>query len=282
MRSVITLTSDFGLCDGYVASMKGAILGISPEASIVDISHEIKPQDIHQAAFVLATAVPHFPPKTIHVVVVDPDVGTERPAIIVKTVSGYFVTPDNGSLSYVLKPYLIHPQPSGGSVSVKTGFKSELALKVIKITDRSFCQSPVSNTFHGRDIFAPAAAYLSIGKNLFDFGEEAETIEMLALTAPQNNPDGSVTGHIIHIDHFGNLITDITSSDITQKRDSAVIEVGKEHIKGINKTYAAGPDLLAYIGSSGYLEIAVKNGHAASQLAVKTGDAVKLCDLHRG
>jgi S-adenosylmethionine hydrolase len=282
MRSVITLTSDFGLSDCYVASMKGVILSINPEANIVDISHEIKPQDIHQAAFVLATAAGFFPPRAIHVVVVDPGVGTERSAIIVKTALGYFVTPDNGSLSYVLKPFLISPSTAKGSVPVKTGFKDELALEAVRITDRSYCQSPVSNTFHGRDIFAPAAAHLSIGENLSDFGEEADTIEMLPLSQPHINADGSITGQIIHIDNFGNLVTDITSSDIVVDMDSVVIKVGKEHIKGISKTYAGGADLLAYIGSGGYLEIAVKNGNAASLLALKTGDAVKLCDLHRG
>jgi len=278
MRSVITLTSDFGLCDCYVASMKGLILSINPEANIVDISHEIKPQDIHQAAFVLAAAAGYFPPESIHVVVVDPGVGTERSAISVKTAFGSFVTPDNGSLSYVLKPFLISPSTSKGSVSVKTCFKDELALEAVRITDRSYCQSPVSNTFHGRDIFAPAAAHLSIGENLFDFGEEADTIEMLPLSQPHINADGSITGQIIHIDSFGNLVTDVTVPDITMEHNSVIIEVGSKRIKGISKTYAEGEKLLAYIGSGGYLEIAVKNGSAACLLAVKKGDAVKLCD----
>lgn len=278
MRSVITLTDDFGLCDGYIASMKGVILGINPEANIVDISHQIKPQDIHQAAFVLASAARCFPPETIHVAVVDPDVGTDRPAIIAKTAFGYFVTPDNGSLSYVLKPYLVSPSAAKSSVFVKKGFKSELDLEAVRITGRHFLRPSISNTFHGRDIFAPVAAYLSLGKKPQEFGEAAETIEMLALTSPQKNADGSISGHIIHIDNFGNLITDIISSDITQNRDSVIIEVGSKRIKGIDRTYAEGERLLAYIGSGGYLEIAVKNGSAASLLAVKTGDAVKLCD----
>ncbi|MDD4924757.1 MAG: SAM-dependent chlorinase/fluorinase [Dehalococcoidales bacterium] len=278
MRSVITLTTDFGLCDGYVASMKGVILRISPQVNIVDISHLIKPQDIHQAAFVLGTTVGYFPPETIHLAVVDPGVGTERPAIIVKTAFGYFVTSDNGSLSYVLKPYLITPLKAKGSVSVKAGFKAELALEVVKITSSGFLPSGISNTFHGRDIFAPAAAYLSLGKTPSDFGEPAGTIDMRPLSQPHVNPDGSISGHIIHIDNFGNLITDITVSDITQDYNSVVIEVGKERIKGIVNTYAAVAGLLACIGSSGYLEIAVKNGSAASLLAVKTGDAVKLSD----
>jgi S-adenosylmethionine hydrolase len=279
MPSVITLTTDFGLGDGYVASMKGAILSINPEANIVDISHEIKPQDIHQAAFVLATSARYFPPQTIHVVVVDPGVGTVRPAIIVKTAFGYFVTPDNGSLSYVLKPYLVSPPASQRSVSVKTGFKSDIGLEAVRITGRSYCQSPVSNTFHGRDIFAPVAACLSLGKNPLDFGEPADGIEMLALTSPKKNADGSLNGHIIHIDNFGNLISDITSKDIPQNRDSIVIEAGNKSITGISNSYAEGKELLACIGSSGYLEIAVKNGSAASLLALKTGDEVKLCDF---
>ena len=278
MPFVITLTSDFGLCDGYVASMKGVILGVSPQATIVDISHLIKPQDIYQAAFVLGTTVRYFPPETVHLVVVDPGVGTERSALIVKTTLGCFITPDNGSLSYVLKPYLVSPLPVKSSVSVRTGFKDEIALEVIKVTKSGFLQSDISNTFHGRDIFAPLAAYLSLGRKPAEFGDEAETIEMLPLSSPQKNADGSLTGHIIHIDNFGNLISDINSEDIPQNSDFIVIEVGNEHIKGISNTYAEGKELLACIGSSGYLEIAVKNGSAASLLALKTGDAVKLCD----
>ncbi len=281
MRPIITLTTDFGLLDGYAASMKGVILGINPQVNIVDISHQIKPQDIHQAAFILGTTAHYFPPETVHLVVVDPGVGTERAAIIVKTACGCFVTPDNGSLSYVLKPYLLNPLPDDGRVFVKAGFKAELALEAVRITEGHFRQSGISNTFHGRDIFAPAAAYLSLGKNLSEFGEPAETIEMLPLPHPHINADGSISGHIIHIDNFGNLITDIISSDIVTDSDSVVIEVANQSIKGIRNTYAEGEELLACIGSSGYLEIALKNGSAASVLAVKTGDKVKLFNSQR-
>ncbi|MFA5629356.1 MAG: SAM-dependent chlorinase/fluorinase [Dehalococcoidales bacterium] len=279
---MITLTSDFGLSDGYVAAMKGVILGINPKVTIVDISHEIKPQDIFRAAFVLGTTAPYFPADTVHVVVVDPEVGTARSAIIAETALGFFVTPDNGSLSYVLKPYLLGSPKMGGDLPVKTGFDAKFGLKVYKIKEGSFLSSEVSNTFHGRDIFAPIAAYLTLGKNPIEFGEPAETVKVLPLPEPYVDTKGAVMGHIIYIDRFGNLITDIKLADIPVSFDSVIIEIGQEKIKGISKTYAVGAGLLAYIGSSGYLEIALKDGSAVSIFAAKIGDTVKLYDYLKG
>ena len=158
MPSVITLTSDFGLCDCYVASMKGVILGVSPQATIVDISHLIKPQDIYQAAFVLGTTVRYFPPETVHLVVVDPGVGTDVPPLSLKPLR-VFITPDNGSLSYVLKPYLVSPLPQK-QVSVRTGFKDEIALEVIKVTKAVFCNRISATPF--TDVISCSAGSLPV------------------------------------------------------------------------------------------------------------------------
>jgi S-adenosylmethionine hydrolase len=276
MRSTITLTSDFGLCDSYVAAMKGVILSINPEVNLIDICHTIEPQNINQASFIIGTAARYFPPDAIHLVVVDPGVGTKRPAVIVKTPFGCFVTPDNGSLSYVLQPYLVEPVSLKGAVSIVEGFKPDLVMEAVRITNSRFWRASVSTTFHGRDIFAPVAAALSMGESLESFGERAHTIEMLPLVSPERHSDGSLTGNIIHIDGFGNLITNILLSDIRLNRHPLSIRVGGELINGLSRTYSDGSGLLAYIGSNGYLEIALHGGSAGSVLNAKVGDEVKL------
>ena len=274
MRPVITLTSDFGLNDGYVASMKGVILGINPEVTLVDICHNTSPQNINQASFIIGTTARHFSPGTIHIVVVDPGVGTKRSAIIAKTPFGYFITPDNGSLSYLLQPYLVKPVDSIGPVSVFEAFTPDLNLDVVKITNSRFWRTNASNTFHGRDIFAPVAAALSLGERLENFGERASTIEMLPLPQPGIYSNGNITGNIIHIDTFGNLVTNIQSADV--RSNKYLIRVGSEVIKGLSRTYADSGGLLAYIGSNGYLEIALRGGNACSLLDAKIGDEVRL------
>ena len=167
MVGLITLTTDFGLADGYVAAMKGVILGISPEVNLVDISHTIKPQNILQAAFVLGTVFQFFPRSTIHVVVVDPEVGTERRAIILRTPLADFVAPDNGVLSHVIQHY----SAFRGEVNCLWQVELEPTVEAVVITEPRFWQLPVSPTFHGRDIFAPVAAQLSLGTPLLDFGK---------------------------------------------------------------------------------------------------------------
>jgi S-adenosylmethionine hydrolase len=274
MRSVITLTSDFGLCDGYVAAMKGVILGINPEATLVDICHIVSPQNINQASFVIGTAVRYFSPDTIHIIVVDPGVGTKRSAIIAKTPFGYFITPDNGSLSYLLQQYLVEPVTSRGPISIVEAFTPDLDLEVVKITNPRFWRANASATFHGRDIFAPVAAALSMGERMENFGERAHTLEMLPLPQPDRYSDGSLAGNVIHIDNFGNLITNIQSGNI--RSDKCLVRVGSEIINGLSRTYADSGGLLAYIGSNGYLEIALRGGNAASLLDAKVGDEVRL------
>jgi len=200
MSPVITLTTDFGQTDAYVATMKGVILGINPEVTLVDICHTIKPQDIAGAAFVLGTAYQSFPKGTIHLVVVDPGVGSQRRAVILRTPSADFVAPDNGVMSYVIRE--ASPEATEDNQQVELGPE----LEAFNITDPRFWRTPVSPTFHGRDIFAPVAAHLSLGRSPEDFGEKLTSLVTLPLTRPHQEPDGSVVGHILYIDSFGNLI----------------------------------------------------------------------------
>ena len=273
MSAIVTLTTDFGLTDAYVAAMKGVMLGINPEVKIIDICHTIKPQNIPQAAFVLGTTYQFFPRKTIHVVVVDPGVGTERRAIILKTPSADFVAPDNGALSYVIQQS--STKLAGDKVNrqyVELGPE----LEAIIITKPQFWRSPVSSTFHGRDIFAPVAAHLSLGLSPTDFGEATDSVVMLPLPCPYQAPNGSLVGHILHIDNFGNLITNIKSADLPQTKEAITIEVGNQLISGLSRTYAEGSGLLALIGSSGYLEVSLKEGSACACLKAEVGDEVKV------
>lgn len=276
MSSIITLTTDLGLTDAYVAAMKGVILSINPEVELIDICHTIKPQNISQAAFVLGMAHQFFPDKTIHVVVVDPGVGTERRAIILRTPSADFVAPDNGVLSYVLQ------QSSTKPVEGKVNQQVELGpgMEAITITKPQFWRSPVSPTFHGRDIFAPVAARLSLGFPPIDFGEAITSVVMLPLPHPYQAPDGSLVGHILHIDSFGNLITNIKSDDLPPTKRAITIEVGNQLISGLSRTYAEGRGLLALIGSSGYLEVSLKGGSACAFLNAEVGNEVRIS--HRG
>ncbi len=258
--SIITLTTDFGLADGYVGTMKGVILDIDPAATIVDISHEIAPQDVREAAYTLYAAYPYFPQGTIHVAVVDPGVGSERQAIALRTPQATFVAPDNGVLSYVVA--------------------SERVEEIVHLTNPVYHLSPVSCTFHGRDIFAPAAAHLARDIPLAKLGQPLTEIVNFPLPRPQVRPDGIIAGQVIHVDRFGNLITSIMSRDLVDHpllRDY-LIEVRGQTIRGIASNYAARVPgkLLVLIGSSDHLEIAVSGGSASQTLEAKAGDEVLL------
>ena len=276
MSTIITLTTDFGISDAYVATMKGVILGINPQVKIIDVCHFIEPQDIAQAAFVLSTAYPYFPKKTVHLVVVDPGVGSERRAIILRTPVAYFVAPDNGVLSYVIAQSLAKPVMEKGMFSLRGKTKPGVELEAVAITNPKFWRSPVSTTFHGRDIFAPVAAALSLGFSPMEFGEPTDSVWVLPLSRPDQRPDGMLVGHILHIDNFGNLITDIKSDNLTLKAEHITIEVNGQLIFGLSGTYAEGSGLLALIGSSDYLEVALKGGSASSLLDARVGDEVRL------
>jgi S-adenosylmethionine hydrolase len=266
-RPIITLTTDFGQADGYVGTMKGVMLGICPEAVLVDISHEIRPQAVRQAAYVLSTAVRYFPPNTVHLVVVDPGVGSERRPIAVQTERASYVAPDNGVLSSVLTQ-----EPPRLAV--------DLAESPIRLPQ-------VSATFHGRDIFAPAAAHRALGSDLGEIGTPIPRSSLVALAnfEPRHQADGSWLGEILHVDRFGNLITNFQpptpplptpSSPIPNPQMSIVL--GGVRIAGLSRTFAnvAPGELVAYIGSSGCLEIAVREGNAASRLKMDVGDPVQV------
>ena len=273
MGGIITLTTDLGLTDAYVAAMKGVILGINPEAKLVDICHTIKPQNISQAAFVLSTAYQFFPQKTIHVVVVDPGVGTERRAIILRTPSADFVAPDNGVLSYVIQQFSTKPVED---IVNTQQIELEPQMEAVALTEPRFWRSPVSPTFHGRDVFAPVAALLSLGFPPIDFGEAITSVLILPLPHPYQALDRLLVGHILHIDSFGNIITDIKSDDLPQTDWSMTTKVGNHLISELSHTYAEGRGLLAIIGSSGYLEVSLKGGSASALLDAKVGDEVRI------
>jgi S-adenosylmethionine hydrolase len=269
MGAIITLTTDFGLTDAYVAAMKGVILGINPEANIVDICHTIKPQNTAEGAFVLSTACPFFPSGTTHVVVVDPGVGTERRAIILKTPTACFVAPDNGVLSYVLQDC-----PTKSTAASQHLAELRPGLEAVAITKPKYWHSPVSDTFHGRDIFAPVAARLSLSQPPLKFGEKITTLTVLPIPKPHKGANGSLMGHILHIDSFGNLITNVNRHDLPEARETITVEVGGRLIRGLSRTYADGQGLLTLVGSSDYLEISLKEGNASAYLNAKVGDEV--------
>ncbi len=280
MHPIITLTTDFGLAESYVAVMKGVILNINPEAILVDICHTIKPQNIAQAAFILSTTYQFFPEKTVHLAVVDPGVGTERRGIILKTPTACFVAPDNGILSYVLDEHSTKPKKerTKGVRLTDNPQQKELpaGLEAVALNQPRFWRAPVSPTFHGRDVFAPVAAWLSHGLALQEFGEPIPSLTTLPIPRPYREADGSLTGHIQHVDSFGNLITDIKSDDLSTVRKVTTVAVGYRLIQGLSRTYAEGEELLTLIGSNGYLEVSLRGGSAASLLKVSLGDKVKV------
>ncbi len=274
MNSVITLTTDFGADDAYVAIMKGVILSTNPEVNIVDITHSVEPQNVYQAAFILGYTYRYFPKKTVHVAVVDPGVGSERRGVILKTPSALFVAPDNGILSYVIdelsssKGSVAQYSPDQDLVTLGKGFE------VVAITEPRFWRQPVSTTFHGRDIFAPVAATLTLDISPYELGEKITSLHVFPILKPLVDYQGNLIGHILHVDHFGNLITNIKRVNLPGK--DIPIEVAGRLIQGITDYYAEGEELMAIIGSSGYLEIALKNGSAADFLNTAIGDEIKV------
>jgi len=275
MSSIITLTTDFGYDDAYVAAVKGAILSINPEANIIDIIHSIKPQNILQAAFILSAAYRYFPKQTIHMAIVDPGVGSERQGIILKTPSAFFVAPDNGILSYIIDD--LFPVESR-SLTEQTHDLQEIVFKkgleAAAITDPRFWRQPVSPTFHGRDIFAPVAAGLSLGISLYEFGEKINSLHVLPIPKPSLDPEGNLLGQVLHIDRFGNLITNIKSNDLPGK--DVMIEVAGYCIQGISDYYAQNKEVMGIVGSSGYLEVSLRDGSACDFLGAAVGDEIKV------
>ncbi len=253
MADLITLTTDFGAADGFVGAMKGVILTLAPQATIVDIAHDIPPHDVRAGAFALETALPHFPPGSIHVVVVDPGVGSDRDALLVVSPHGMFLAPDNGVLTSVT--------PADGRVSIYALDRPE------------FWRSRVSNTFHGRDVFAPVAAHLATGVPPAALGTPRE--DMVRLPWPQPCRDGNtVTGEVIHVDRFGNLITNLRLADLGSDPGRARVRLRGATIWGIASHYAAGNGIIALVNSAGRIEIALPSASAAQTLGVGVGEIV--------
>jgi S-adenosyl-L-methionine hydrolase (adenosine-forming) len=274
MSPIVTLTTDFGYDDAYVASVKGAILSVNPEASIIDITHSIQPQNILQAAFILNSTYRCFPKQTVHVAIVDPGVGSDREGIILKTPAALFVAPDNGILSYVIDD-LVPPdtrltQPAGKLTRVIT----KKGLDVVAISDPRFWRRPVSPTFHGRDVFAPVAAGLSLDIAMYEFGTKVDSLHVLPIPRPSSEPDGSLVGQILHIDRFGNLIANIKANELPGK--DVTIEVAGCCIEGISKFYAQNTGIMALLGSTGHLEISYRDGSACDFLGAVVGDEVRV------
>lgn len=261
---IITLITDFGQQDPYVAALKGAILTINPAARLVDVSHAIPPQAIEQAVFVAAAAWPYFPPGAIHVAVVDPAVGSQRRALALPTAAATFVGPDNGVLSAALPDDL---RAAAGDSPSPIGLPA--GSRAVALTNERYFRSPVSSTFHGRDIFGPVAAHLSLGVALEELGEPVGQIIALPPFRARRQPDGSLRGRVLHIDAFGNLITDVRLEDLPSP--DAVVEVAGRTIEGVSAAYEPGADLRAVTGSSGYLEIAAPGGRAAALLTAELG-----------
>lgn len=252
--SIITLTTDFGTGSPYAAAMKGVILSINPAATIIDITHDIRPQDIRHGAVVLADVTELFPDDTIHVAVVDPGVGTDRAIVYTRIGRQNFVVPDNGLLGELLE-------------------RATAAL-IVRIENREFWREPVSNTFHGRDIMAPVAAHLSLGVAPTRLGPVVESISRLELPKPQIRP-GRIDGVVLEVDSFGNLITNITGDMLAgyPTDERVCIVCGIYETFGILGAYAQQhPDMfVALVGSSGRLELALVEGNAAERLGLQAG-----------
>ena len=273
--NTISLTTDFGSASGYPGSVKGVLLGINPAANIVDISHDVPPQDIAHGAFVLGSVYRHFDDGAIHVAVVDPGVGTSRRAILLITPVGRFLAPDNGLLTYVVLDRTGDTAPPGTDAGFMEPVLTPLpeGCAAYAVTKPEYWRHPVSATFHGRDIFAPVAAHLSLGVAQDDLGERVDS--MVVLNAwPRLEGGATFDGNVIFVDGFGNLVTNLRSDRIPAGPVS--VDVGGELLQGISETYAEADGLMALHGSHGYLEVAERNGNAAARLQAGVGDAVKV------
>ena len=269
----MVLTTDFGLQDPYVGVMKGVALGINPGIQIIDLTHQIRPQNVAQASFVLGSSYRFFPPGAIHVVVVDPGVGTDRDALLLSTLRGRFLAPDNGVLSHVLRDYLDDPPEQAGEIQVPAG------LAAYRLTNPKYWLHPVSRTFHGRDVFAPTAAHLSLGVPPDDLGEPLKRLSWLPSPLPVRRGN-VIQGVIINVDHFGNLVTNIPAAMLAET-SSIDLEIRGRVIQGLSPTFHGGPEspkdgLVALVGSQGYLEAAVRDGSAALLLSADLGEPVEV------
>jgi S-adenosylmethionine hydrolase len=261
-RRLIALLTDFGTQDGFVAVMKGVILSIHPEAAVLDLTHEIPPQDVNAAAYVLWSAHSFFPEGTIFVVVVDPGVGTNRRILCAASKKHLFLAPDNGVLKYL-----------AGDGGLK---------RIWEVKSRRYFLSPVSRTFHGRDIFAPVAAWLSKGIEPQKLGRRIKSISAKKAFVTVGRRPGRLQGEVIHTDRFGNLITNFRpTEDVLQLERTIVLRLKGNVIGRLSNSYSEGSSRkpVAVLNSSNLIEIGVKNGNASELLKAKTGERVSL-EIH--
>jgi S-adenosylmethionine hydrolase len=258
-RPLITLLTDFGTRDAYVAAMKGVILGINPDVVLVDITHEVPPQDIAAGAFVLAEAAPYFPAGAIHLAVVDPGVGSARRGLAAYARGQFFVGRDNGLFHFI--------------------FRDAADLAIVSLENPTYFRPEISATFHGRDVFAPVAAHLSLGVALRDLGPAVTDPVSLPLPAPTFGP-ATVQGQIIYVDRFGNLVSNIPFDKLTAWLSGREfhLHIGPHILTRLSRTYAdvAQSDLLALEGSHGHLEIACNQANAAERLSLGVGAVVTI------
>jgi S-adenosylmethionine hydrolase len=261
---LITLTSDFGLRDWFVGTMKGVILGIQPNLTLIDITHEVPPGDIQAGAFALSAAVPFFPAGSVHVVVVDPGVGTHRAALAVATARAFYVGPDNGVLSWALA--------------------QDPPKTVCRLENPTYFLPSVSQTFHGRDVFAPVAAHLSGGVSIKDLGPEIRDYVRLERPEPKQE-QGRIHGIVIYIDRFGNAMTNI-HRNVLPWPDRAALQVrlGQGQVLPVRPAYqTVGPgEPVALFSSAGFLEVAINSGSAAQVFSLQKGQPIQLEALDRG
>jgi S-adenosylmethionine hydrolase len=263
--SIITLLTDFGTRDEYVGLMKGVILSINPAVTIVDITHRIDRQDIVEAAYVIHSAYRYFPAGSVHLIVVDPGVGTGRSLLAFKMRKQYFVAPDNGVLTLL--------------------FNDESDTTLIRLTNSNFFLKTVSRTFHGRDIIAPVGAHIARGVDFHQLGPEITPANAVRLNnlQPRISNSGEITGTVVAVDHFGNLISNIdypllAQIDPSGQKNKIRIQIGSHTLDGIYETYENGrPNTpMALFGSRGYLEVAVNQGNAAQVLNAGKGDSIRV------
>jgi S-adenosylmethionine hydrolase len=248
--AIITLLSDFGLRDYFVGAVKGVLLSLNPDLTLVDISHQVPPQDVFTGAFTLGQSYACFPAGTIHFAVVDPDVGTARKALAATAGGHYFVAPDNGILTYVME--------------------ANQDFAAFEIDAEHYYRKPVSATFHGRDIFAPIAAWLSRGIPLHQIGPELKSPIRLQIPPIKRVRDALIQGVILAVDQFGNLTTNLKPGDVPAPFKMLA---GQKEITSLHKTYGEGSpgEVFVVPGSAGYLEIAMRGGSAAAALNLKPG-----------
>jgi S-adenosylmethionine hydrolase len=260
-NAIITLTTDYGTNDHLVGTLKGVILKINPDVTIVDITHNVTPFDLLDGALTIGAAYSYFPSKTVHVVVVDPGVGTERRPLLVSATNQYFIAPDNGVLSVIYE-------------------REKESLVVRHANVEHYYLQPVSKTFHGRDIFAPVASWLTKGWQTPSMGDEITDYKKFAIPRPKE-VDGALKGVILRTDAFGNLITNFRSEDLPESALASggiKFQVGNQTVTRLVETFAQGNngEAIAYLGSSGYIEIGINKGNASRTLSLGRGTPVTL------